>query len=64
MVGLCGLVRGEGLVELVSCSGGGQWQQGLVGGVGFWRLLDAVVWIVDLEGWITWLVIGWDEGGL
>lgn len=33
-------------------------------GVGFWRLLDAVVWIVDLEGWITCFVIGWDEGGL
>lgn len=33
-------------------------------GVGFWRLLDAVVWIVDLEGWITCFVIGWDQGGL
>lgn len=33
-------------------------------GVGFWRLLDAVVWIVDLEGWITCFVIGWNEGGL
>lgn len=36
----------------------GWWEGG-----GFWWLLDAVVWVVDLEGWITWFVIGWDEGG-